>query len=41
MLDYCFFENDDGPARVAVEVLRSDAGASNFDDSVLRLDKGL
>lgn len=41
MLDYCFFENDDEPARVAATVLKSTAGPSAVDDTVLRKEAGL
>jgi hypothetical protein len=41
MLDFCFFENDDEPAKVAMELLKSDLGSTNIDDSVIRLDRGL
>ena len=38
MLDYCFFENDDEPAQVAAEVLKSQNAPSNVDDSIIRMD---
>jgi len=44
MLEYCFFENEDEPARVAAEVLKpwpEGGAASNLDDSVIRMDKSL
>ena len=41
MLDYCFFENDDQPARVAAEVLKSQSFPSHLDDSMIRMDASL
>ena len=40
MLDYCFFENDDEPAKVAADMLKA-TNAALVDDSILRVDKGL
>ena len=44
MLEYCFFENEDEPARVAAEILKPwpESGApSNLDDSIIRMDRSL
>ena len=41
MLDYCFFENDDEPALVAAEVIKSQYQPSNIDDSIIRMDQSL
>lgn len=41
MLDYCFFENDDEPAKVAATVLKSTDAPSAVDDTILRKDAGL
>ena len=41
MLDYCFFDNDDEPAKVAATVLRSTAEPSAIDDTILRKDASL
>jgi hypothetical protein len=44
LLDYCFFENDDEPARAAASLLSPvpESGApTNTDDSILRMEKGL
>ena len=39
MLDYCFFENDDEPAKVAAEVLKSNK--DQVDDTIIRKDASL
>lgn len=41
MLDYCFFENDDKPAKVAAKVLLKDSRNPNIDDSIIRQDDSL
>ena len=44
MVEYCFFENEDEPARVAAEILKPwpESGApTNFDDSAIRMDRSL
>lgn len=41
MLDYCFYENDDEPAQVAAEVIKSQNQPSNIDDSIIRMDVSL
>lgn len=44
MLQYCFFENDDEPAKVAADILKPPSetgGLGSVDDSILRFDKSL
>lgn len=44
MVEYCFLENGDEPARVAAEILKPwpESGApTNFDDSAIRMDRSL
>ena len=44
MLQYCFFDNDDEPAKVAAEILKPPSetgGLGSVDDSILRFDKSL
>ena len=40
MLEYCFFENNDRPAKVMADVLKSRPG-EQLDDSMIRADQNL
>jgi len=41
MLDYCFFENDDQPTKVAAGALKCPTYPNGIDDSILKIDKSL
>ena len=40
MLEYCFFDNNDKPAKIMADVLKSQPG-ERLDDSIIRADANL
>lgn len=40
MLEYCFFDNNDKPAKIMADVLKSQPG-EKLDDSIIRADANL
>ena len=41
LIDYCFFDNDDKPAKIAAAVIKGPTGRHRIDDSLLKSDQAL